>query len=463
MAGPFPKRVKQMSDLNTKYAEARRADGRLFAIVDIRNLTKGLPDFLQSVLPDLATQLTTPAILLIKNFGDDADDEGVHVFGGGVHDEGDDWTDEKISDFLTKFKYRLLGHYGKETGGVSKMMGETTLNSRGLPVVHLWLDTKVGNELLMSRVRQAAMQLSRRVSFVYHDQAAEEGVPADQVVPGNCSENYVNELLHYGLDGTKRPVMGMEARAFSPFSHRGRYIMKEPLDQSTLASEIVSWCEAALEEKLPLAKRTQPTPQAAEPGFVQKIVHTTFKEQAMDSPHGVFLNMFNYQSSTYKAHTPELKKVSSVLHTVGSSSRVLQYDYNRNEMVAEAKELEMIKRFTPVGTSLNFYIQGGEGGQKVERMHSCDQGDCSAQSILEFMAKHATSSESFDLEAAKVELKKLEQFNPPAYKSACGRGADTCDPGYSCEFSICYKQELSFDVNEPLRTTVSEVESAKEL
>ena len=62
----------------------------------------------------------------------------------------------------------------------------------------------------------------------------------------------------------------------------------------------------------------------------------------MDSPHGVFLNMFNYQSSTYKAHTPELKKVSSVLHTVGSSSRVLQYDYNRNEMVAEAKELEMV-------------------------------------------------------------------------------------------------------------------------
>ena len=78
----------------------------------------------------------------------------------------------------------------------------------------------------------------------------------------------MNELLHYGLDGTKRPVMGMEARAFSPFTHRGRYIMKEPLDQSTLASEIVSWCEAALEEKLPLAKRTQPTPQAAEPGFV---------------------------------------------------------------------------------------------------------------------------------------------------------------------------------------------------
>ena len=62
----------------------------------------------------------------------------------------------------------------------------------------------------------------------------------------------------------------------------------------------------------------------------------------MDNPHGVFLNMFNYQSSTYKAHTPELKKVSSVLHTVGASSRVLQYDYNRNEMVAEAKDLEMV-------------------------------------------------------------------------------------------------------------------------
>ena len=154
---------------------------RLFAIVDIRNLTKGLPDFLQAVLPDLATQLTTPAILLIKNFGDDEDDEGVHVFGGGVHDEGNEWTDEKISDFLTKFKYRLVGHYGKETGGVSKMMGEQTLNSRALPVVHLWLDTKAGNKLLMSRVRQAAMQLSRRVSFVYHDQAAEDGVPAVQV------------------------------------------------------------------------------------------------------------------------------------------------------------------------------------------------------------------------------------------------------------------------------------------
>jgi len=493
MAGPFPKRVKQMSDLDTlkkdyelttvipvgifdpaqnaeefalytKYAEDRRGEGRLFAIVDVRNLTKGLPEFVGSVLPDLASQLTTPAILLIKNFGDDEDDEGVHVFGGGVHDEGDKWTNEKISDFLSRFKYRLLGHYGKESvTGISKLMGDKTLNSRGLPVVHLWLDTKDGNELLMSRVRQAAMQLSRRVSFVYHDQAAEEGVPADEVVAGNCSEIYATELLAYGLDCTKRPVMGMEARGFSPFKHRGRYVMKETIDKSTLTSEIVSWCESALEEKLPLAMRTEPMPNTAEPGHAQKIVHSTFKEHIMDSPTGLFVNMFNYQSALYKAHTPELKKAASVLHTIGSSTRVLQYDYNRNEMLAEAKELEMIKRFTPVGTSLNFYVPGGEGGKKVERMHSCDQGDCSAESMLEFMAKHAASEELFDLEAAKVELKKLERFNPPAYKSACGRGAETCDAGYTCEYSICYKEELSFDLTEPLRTMVSEVESSKEL
>lgn len=155
---------------------------RLFAIVDVRNLTNGLSPLLQSVLPDMATQLTTPAILLIKNYGSDADEEVPHVFAGGLRDETDEWTDDNISDFLTKFKHRLLAHYGKERLGTNGelRMGEKTLNQRGLPVVHLWLDTKIGNELLMTRVRQAAMHLSRKLAFVYHDQAGEEGIPEDQ-------------------------------------------------------------------------------------------------------------------------------------------------------------------------------------------------------------------------------------------------------------------------------------------
>lgn len=122
---------------------------------------------------------------------------------------------------------------------------------------------------------------------------------------------------------------------------------------------------------------------------------TTFKEQVMDSPHGVFINMFNYNSGVYKAHTPELKKLAAALHTAGSNIRVLQYDFNKNEMDPAAKELEMVtrallfesllnsfmqvKRFTPIGTSLNFYLPGNEGGKIVHRMHSCDQGDCTAQ------------------------------------------------------------------------------------
>ena len=75
---------------------------------------------------------------------------------------------------------------------------------------------------------------------------------------------------------------------------------------------------------------------------VQKIVHGTFVERVMNSTSGVFINMFNRQSALYKAHTPELKKLAVVLEAVGSPVRVLQYDWNQNELPEEAKELDMV-------------------------------------------------------------------------------------------------------------------------
>lgn len=82
------------------------------------------------------------------------------------------------------------------------------------------------------------------------------------------SELYATELLGYGLDGRKRPVLGLDARGSHPFNHRLKYAMPHPLDQSTLTSEIIQWCEDALDGKVPHAVRSQPDPGIAAAGFV---------------------------------------------------------------------------------------------------------------------------------------------------------------------------------------------------
>ena len=210
MSGPFPKPVSRFSDLQAlrkeyssttaipvgifdpvkdaeafkvyhDYAAARRADGRLFAVVDTSKLEGGLEGLMESVLPELASEVQTPAIVLIKNYAD-ASANVPHLFGGGLHAE-DEWTEEGVNDFLERNKHRLLSHYGKETNDKdNQKMGEETLRRRGMPVAHLYLASAHGQAEIMKKVQQAALKMSRKLSFVYHDQADEDGVPGQEVL-----------------------------------------------------------------------------------------------------------------------------------------------------------------------------------------------------------------------------------------------------------------------------------------
>ena len=74
--------------------------------------------------------------------------------------------------------------------------------------------------------------------------------------------------------------------------------------------------------------------------------------------------------------------------------------------------------------------------------------------MVKFIHEHAPKNERFDLEKALKEVEHWDQFNPRPYSARCGIGEEPCKQGYTCEFSICYRPELSFDLSEPLRESV---------
>ena len=98
----------------------------------------------------------------------------------------------------------------------------------------------------------------------------------------------------------------------------------------------------------------------------------------------------------------------------------------------------MVRRFTPVGTSLLFFLPAGKKGEGVQRYTQGDQGHHGAASIVDFMFEHATKP--FDLTKAKELLKELNKSKPSPYHAACGGGAEGCKPGFSCEHNVCHWQ-----------------------
>merc|ERR1719478_1391875 len=96
----------------------------------------------------------------------------------------------------------------------------------------------------------------------------------------------------------------------------------------------------------------------------------------------------------------------------------------------------MIKRFTPVGTSLVFFLPAGKKGNGVQRYIGADQGKHDAASMLDFVFEHA--SKPFDLSRAKKLIEEAALKAPSPYVSMCGSGSELCKDGFSCEFNVCH-------------------------
>lgn len=385
---------------------------------------------LKSLLPDTGDLLKPPLVVMYKNFGNEDEDQPL-VFGAGVNDT---FSRDGINDFIKHFNYQPLvwlntsDSDGKEAG----------LQERRLPVAHLWVDKASLHAQTLKAVRRAAVQLQRKVAFIYHDfdRESEGATQAPHVTEGARKQ-----LLSYGLDGSTPPLFGLsghgQMHAFSDSSHGHKDFAFPEFSAKTTDTEIVAWVEKVLVGEVKPATRSEPRPKdPPSADAMNPVVGHTFVESIMKNEKDVLLNMYRRDQPLYKIVQPELKKVAKVLAQLKAPAQVFAYCWEDNDIPKEAAELEMIKRFTPVGTSLVFFLPGGKKGHGVQRYNGGDQGHHSADKMLEHIFQHA--SKPFDLTRGKVMLKELSEDHPSPYQAQCGAGAEPCKGGFSCEHNVCH-------------------------
>jgi len=372
-----------------------------------------------------------PIVVMYKNFGNKDDDYPLY-FGGA----NDTFNRGEIESFVSDLQFQPLVWMNSSESDNDK----AGLGKRGLPAVHLWLDSAKKHPQVMKAVRRAAVEMQREVAFVYHDYGKE----GTKQLHTGITEAARSSLLNYGLDGTsKSPVLGLDGRSITkafPAANSGlafKQFAYEGMDGDTTTDDIKDWVRAVLKGDVAAASRSQPI--AEEPGSndqVVTMVGKTFEKYVMQNANDVFLNMYVSTQPHYKIVAPELEKLASALHQAGAHFQVFNYTWDENQIPQAAEGLEMIKRFTPVGTSLLFFLPAGKGGHGVQRHIAADQGTHDAVNMIDFLFQHA--SKPFDLTKAKSVLKEMSLSHPHPYAANCGVGTELCKTGFSCEHNVCH-------------------------
>jgi len=412
------------------------------------------PSLLQQLLPDMTELPKPPLIIISKNFGIKEEDTPL-VYGT---DPKDTFTQESIAEFIKFFNFKPLVWVNSSIGDND----EAKLSQRKLPVAHLWVDKADRHAQVMTSVRRAAVQLQRKVAFVYHDMAAETKNP--NVAQGYVSEAAANMILDYGLDGSLPPKFGLDGHSKpDSFSKPELSYKKYPFEEftgQTSDTEIVAWIQKVMAGEVAAGHRSEAEPsEAVDDSKANKLVAKTFENHLMNNEHDVIVNMYRSDQPHYKIARPELRKVATALDKVNANFQVFHYCWDKNEVPESSKELEMIKRFTPVGTSLVFFLPAGKGGHGVQRYVASDQGQHSASSILDFVFQHV--SKPFDLTSAKSAVEELAQDEPSPYAAMCGSGSELCKKGFSCEFNVCHWTGSKDDLVEHKKTIAEEKASAE--
>jgi len=418
---------------------------------------------LKNFFPETADLLKPPCIVMFKNFGN-VDEDRPQIFGGSPQ-TNDTFTKEGIENFVKYFNYQPLVWLNASESD----SGEANIAQRKLPTAHLWLDDASKHPKTLTAVRRAAVQLQREVAFVYHDTKKES---AGELGSGDVTDGARKQLLEYGLDGTEPAVFGITGGGFTesfPGVHERAYKAYPMWDfkKETTDEEIIAFWRSVQSGAAQPGIRSEAKPKEPKSSEkVNRLVGHDFVKEVMENEKDLLLNMYRKDQILHEIVHPELDKAAKVLQQVGANVEVFKYCWEDNDIPAAAKELEMIKRFTPVGTSLVFMLPGGKKGEGVNRFTQGDQGHHSAMSLVEAYFEHA--SKPFDLTKAKELLKEMSIDKPSPYQAACGGGAEGCKRGFSCEYNVCHWQGNAKDLeayhealNKP-EPTPEELKKAKE-
>jgi len=421
-----PEHAEQRAAFET-YVQEKRGETHHGIVVD----PKSTAEILKTLLPETGDLMKPPLVIMYKNFGN-ADEDQPLVFGSGGNDT---FSVAGISEFVKHFNYQPLVWLNTSESDNQ----EANLQDRKLPVAHLWLDKADLHPKSMKAVRRAAVQMQRKVAFVYHDndKESEGSVKAPDITSAARAQ-----LLGFGLDGTLSPLFGLQGfgqtKAFNDSNHGYKEFAFTAFNEETTDTEIMAWIEEAFAGKVAPASRSEARPRTPAVAMaLNPVVGHTFVESIMgNADKDVLLNMYRRDQPLHKIVQPELVKVAKALAQLDAPSRVYAYCWEDNEIPAEATELEMIKRFTPVGTSLVFFLPAGKKGHGVQRYNGGDQGHHDAEKMLEHVFQHA--SKPFDLTKAKEIIKELSDDHPSPYQAQCGGGSEPCKNGFSCEHNVCH-------------------------